>query len=184
MRRVLRRVFFVLCFALFAMTIAPRSIAESTKAPAAAVASDAPKDANKDVKKDAKAEAKKDAVHLAADKLDIDIEAKRAVLTGHVRLERGSVTVRAPAVEVRYDELPNVTWAKATGGVVAEVKGVRAEAPEVELDLAKQTLSLRGGVRVARGAGWISAESATIDLLNAKVSLSGVEGVLPAAETR
>ncbi len=176
MRRVLRRVFFVLCFALFAMTIAPRSIAESTKAPAAAVASDAPKDAKKDTKKDA--------VHLAADKLDIDIEAKRAVLTGHVRLERGSVTVRAPMVEVRYDELPNVTWAKATGGVVAEVKGVRAEAPEVELDLAKQTLSLRGGVRVARGAGWISAASATIDLLNAKVSLSGVEGVLPAAETR
>jgi lipopolysaccharide transport protein LptA len=148
-----------------ATTIAPRSLAESTKPKPAAAAA-------------------KESVRVVADKLDIDVGAKSAVLEGNVRLERGSVTVRAPRIEVRYDEIPNVTWARATGGVVAEVKGVRAEAPEVEIDLGKQSLALRGGVRLARGTGWISAEKATIDLATAKVSLSGVEGVLPVPETK
>lgn len=150
--------------ALFATTLAPRSLAESTKAQAKPQA--------------------KEAVRLEADSLEIDLSTKRAVLSGHVKLERGSLVVRAPSVEVRYDEMPNVTWAKATGGVVAQLKDIRAEAPEVEMDLPKQSLSLRGGVRITRGEGWLRAERATIDLLSAKVSLSGVEGALPVPEPR
>ncbi|MDC0747672.1 LptA/OstA family protein [Polyangium mundeleinium] len=149
-----------LALALLATTIAPRSLAEPPKA----------------------APPPKEPVELSADQLDIDIAAKRAVLEGHVRLTKGALVVRAPRVEVRYDEVPNVTWAKGAGGVVAEVKGVRAEAPEVEIDLAKQTLSLRGGVRLQRGAGWISAEKATIDLVSLKVSLTDVKGALPVPE--
>ncbi len=146
--------------ALLATTIAPRTLAESPKA----------------------APPPKEAVQLSADQLDIDIAGKRAVLEGHVRLEKGGLLVRAPRVEVRYDEVPNVTWAKGSGGVVADVKGVRAEAPEVEIDLGKQMLTLRGGVRLARGTGWISAERATIDLVSLKVSLSEVKGALPVPE--
>lgn len=154
----------MLGLALFATTLAPRSLAESTKA--------APKPQAKET------------VRLEAETLEIDLSTKRAVLTGHVKLEKGALRVRAPSVEVRYDEMPNVTWAKATGGVVAELKDVRAEAPEVEMDLPKQTLSLRGGVRIARGDGWLRAERATIDLLSAKVSLTGVEGALPVPDPR
>src|ERR1035438_10484862 len=39
--------------------------------------------------------------------------------------------------------------------------GVHAEAPEVELDLSKQVLELRGGVRLTRGQGWLQAEKAS-----------------------
>jgi len=143
--------------ALLATTIAPWTLAEPPKA----------------------TPPPKEAVELSADQLDIDIAGKRAVLEGHVRLTKGALVVRAPRVEVRYDEVPNVTWAKGTGGVVAEVKGVRAEAPEVEIDLGKQVMSLRGGVRLQRGAGWISAEKASIDLVSLKVSLSEVKGAMP-----
>jgi lipopolysaccharide export system protein LptA len=156
-----------LAFALVATATAPRTLAEPPK-PAPAKDTKPPKEAKE-----------KEAVHLSADKLDIDVEAKRAVLEGNVRLERGSVTMRAPRFEVRYDDVPNVTWARGTGGVVAEAKGVRAEAPEVELDLAKQNLALKGGVRITRGTGWITADKAMIDLSNGKISLAGVEGVLP-----
>jgi lipopolysaccharide export system protein LptA len=62
---------------------------------------------------------------------------------------------------------------------VAEVKGVRAEAPEVELDLAGQALSLRGGVRLTRGEGWITADQATIQITTGKVSMTGVKGSIP-----
>jgi lipopolysaccharide transport protein LptA len=146
---------------LLAMAVAPVSLAEPPK-PAPAPA---PKE-------------KAEPVRVVADKLDIDLEAKSAVLSGNVRLERGTMKVRAPRFDVRYDEVPNVVWAKGTGGVVAEVKGAKAEAPEVEIDLKKQSLALRGGVRLTRGEGWIKAEQATIDMASGKVALTGVEGVL------
>jgi hypothetical protein len=75
--------------------------------------------------------------------------------------------------------VPHVTWARGSGGVVAEVKGVRAEAPEVELDLPGQSLALRGGVRLTRGEGWITADSATIQIATGKVSMIGVKGSIP-----
>jgi lipopolysaccharide export system protein LptA len=59
------------------------------------------------------------------------------------------------------------------------VKGVRAEAPEVEVDLAAKTLELRGGVRLTRGEGWITAERATIHMATAKVTMSDVKGSIP-----
>jgi lipopolysaccharide export system protein LptA len=118
-------------------------------------------------------------LEMAADRLDLDVEAKTAVLTGRVRLARGAITVRCPRVDVRYDHVPHVTWAKGTGGVIAEVKGVKAEAPEVELDLAAKTMELRGGVKLTRGEGWITAERASVHLSTAKVTLIDVKGSIP-----
>jgi lipopolysaccharide export system protein LptA len=118
-------------------------------------------------------------LEMSAEHLDLDVEAKTAVLTGGVKLVKGPLTVACPRVEVRYDQVPHVTWAKGSGGVVAEVKGVRAEAPEVELDLPAQSLSLRGGVRLTRGEGWITADQATIQIATGKVSMVGVKGSIP-----
>jgi hypothetical protein len=63
--------------------------------------------------------------------------------------------------------------------VSADVRGVHAEGPEVELDLAKHLLELRGGVRLSRGQGWIQAERASIDTTTAKVTLTQVKGSIP-----
>lgn len=116
---------------------------------------------------------------MSAEHLDLDVEARTALLTGGVKLVKGSLTIACPRVEVRYDQVPHVTWARGSGGVVAEVKGVRAEAPEVELDLAVQALALRGGVRLTRGEGWITADQATIQIATGKVSMTGVKGSIP-----
>ncbi|MFO0761260.1 MAG: LptA/OstA family protein [Byssovorax sp.] len=120
-----------------------------------------------------------EALAMSADRLDLDLEAKTAVLTGHVKLGKGDLSVRCPRVDLRYDQVPHVTWAKASGGVSAELRGIRAEAPEAELDLAAQALELRGGVRVARGESWVSAERASIQLATGKVSLTDVKGSIP-----
>jgi lipopolysaccharide export system protein LptA len=116
---------------------------------------------------------------MSADRLDLDVEAKTAVLTGHVTLARGAMSLSCPRVDVRYDQVPHVTWARGSGGVVAEVKGVRAEAPDVELDLAARTMELRGGVRLTRGEGWITADRASINIATAKVTMSDVKGSIP-----
>lgn len=120
-----------------------------------------------------------DALEMSADRLEIDVEARTAVLSGSVSLTKGAMAVRCPRVDLRYDHVPHVTWAKGSGGVVAEVKGVRGEAPEVELDLVKQTLDLRGGVKLTHGGGWLTAERATIHIATAKVTLTEVKGSVP-----
>lgn len=130
-----------------------------------------------------------EALEMTADHLELDMNARSAVLTGNVRLARAGVVVRCPRVEARYDDRPSVVWLRGSGGVVAEASGIKAEAPEVELDLAQKTLELHGGVRLARGgsgapegAGWMTAERAVIQLATGRVSMSAVKGVIPMAK--
>jgi lipopolysaccharide export system protein LptA len=120
-----------------------------------------------------------EALEMAADRLDLDVEAKSAVLTGNVRLSKGALSVSCPRVEVRYDQIPHVTWLRGSGGVTAELQGIKAQAPTVELDLTRRTLDLRGGVRLTRGDGWITAEQASIQIATGKVAMTGVKGALP-----
>jgi len=123
-----------------------------------------------------------DSVNVQADRLDIDILAGEATLTGNVTLSKGDLVVSCPRVDLRFEHAPHVTWARGSGGVTADVRGVHAEAPTVEVDLAKQVLDLRGGVKLTRGQGWLTADSARIEIATAKVSLNQVKGAIPVAK--
>jgi lipopolysaccharide export system protein LptA len=123
-----------------------------------------------------------DTVSLQADRLDVDILTAEATLTGNVILTKGDVTVSCPRIDVRFDQTPRVTWARGSGGVSADVRGVHAEAPAVEVDLVHQVLELRGGVKLARGQSWMTADSARIELSTGKVSLIQVKGAIPVAK--
>ncbi len=120
-----------------------------------------------------------DAMEVQADSLEVDVSAGEAVLTGNVSLAKGGLKVSCPRIDLKFDNTPHVKWAKGSGGVVADVKGVHAEAPDVELDLVKQVLDLRGGVRLTRGQGWLQADNARIDIATAKVTLTQVKGSIP-----
>jgi lipopolysaccharide export system protein LptA len=118
-------------------------------------------------------------VSVQADQLDIDILAGQATLTGKVTLSKGDLTVSCPKIELRFDQTPHLTSAKATGGVTADLRGVHAEAPIAELDLGKQVLDLHGGVKLSRGQGWLTADTARIEIASARVSLTQVKGSIP-----
>jgi len=118
-------------------------------------------------------------VNLQADKLEVDVASGTAILTGKVVLQKGDMSVRCPRVDLKFDSNPHLRWAKGSGGVVADVRGVHAEAPEVELDLVKQILEMRGGVKLSRGQGWIQADQATIELATARVTATQVKGSIP-----
>ncbi len=122
-------------------------------------------------------------VNVAAEKLEVDVGAGAAVLTGDVSLAKGDLSVKCPRLELKFDNSPHVTWAKGSGGVTADVRGVHAQAPDVELDLVKQVLELRGGVKLTRGQGWIEANRVTIDLATAKVTAHQVKGSVPVPKT-
>lgn len=121
-------------------------------------------------------------ISLEAERLDIDILAGEATLTGKVTLSRGDLIVNCPRVDLRFNHAPHVTWARGSGGVTADLRGVHAEAPSVEFDLGRQVLDLSGGVRLTRGQGWLAADSARIDIATAKVSLVQVKGSIPVAK--
>jgi lipopolysaccharide transport protein LptA len=120
-----------------------------------------------------------DAVTVQADRLDVEVTAGSAVLAGNVALAKGDLKVHCPRLEVKFDASPHLISARGSGGVVADVRGVHAEAPEVELDLKRQTVELRGGVRLSRGAGWVQADKASIDLPSARVTATQVKGSIP-----
>ena len=120
-----------------------------------------------------------DKMSVEAERLDVDVNAGEAVLTGKVILSKGDLKVSCPRIDLKFNTSPHITWAKGSGGVQADVRGVHAEAPEVELDLVKSSLELRGGVRLTRGQGWLQAEKATIDIASAKVTLTQVKGSIP-----
>ena len=118
-------------------------------------------------------------VRVEAEKLEVDVAAQTAVLVGNVVLAKGDLNVKCPRLDLKFDHAPHLSWAKGSGGVVADVRGVHAEAPEVELDLSKQVLELRGGVKLSRGQGFLQAESATINITTAKVTATQVKGQIP-----
>ena len=122
------------------------------------------------------------AVSLEADSLDIDILAGEATLTGKVTLLKGDLAVSCPRIDLRFDHTPHVTWARGSGGVTADLRGVHAEAPSVDVDMARQVLDLHGGVKLTRGQGWLTADSARIVIPTAKVSLTQVKGSIPVAK--
>lgn len=118
-------------------------------------------------------------VSVQADNLEIDVATGTAILSGKVVVSKGDLTVRCPKFDLKFDSTPHVRWAKGSGGVVADVRGVHGEAPEVELDMVKQHLEMRGGVKLSRGQGWIQAEKATIELATGKVTATQIKGSIP-----
>ena len=116
---------------------------------------------------------------LKADKLDVDIAAGNATLEGNVSAALGDLRVKCNKIEVKYDQAPNVRWARGTGGVSASMRGIEATAAAVEVDVARHSVELSGNVRLSRGRGWVTAERARIDLGTRHVTLEAVQGSIP-----
>ena len=90
---------------------------------------------------------------IKADSLEVDMSRGSAILEGKVRASLGELQVECARVEVRYDEAPNVKWARGTGGVSARIKGIAATASTVEVDVARRSVRLEGSVKLTRGKG-------------------------------
>ena len=116
---------------------------------------------------------------LKADKLDVDIQSGTAVLEGKVSATLGDLRVNCAKIEVKYDQAPNVRWAKGSGGVSASMRGIEATAASVEVDVQRRSVELSGNVRLSRGKGWVTAERARIDLGTRHVTLESVQGSIP-----
>jgi lipopolysaccharide export system protein LptA len=116
---------------------------------------------------------------VRADHLDVDISKGTAVLEGNVRAVLGELEVECGKIDVRYDEAPVVRYARGSKDVTVRLKGIEAKAAGLEVDVARRSVRLQGGVRVSRGRGWVTAEAAQIDLATRHVTLDAVKGSIP-----
>jgi lipopolysaccharide export system protein LptA len=116
---------------------------------------------------------------ISAEQLDVNINQGTATLKGNVRAIMGDLRVECPKVEMRYDEAPQVRWARCTGGVRASLKGIEATSSVMVLDTAARNIRLSGAVRLSRGRGWVQAENASIDIATQHVTLHEVKGSIP-----
>jgi lipopolysaccharide export system protein LptA len=116
---------------------------------------------------------------VRADHLDVDIAKGTAVLQGNVRAVLGELQVECGKIDVRYDEAPVVRYARGTNDVTVRLKGIEAKAAAFEVDVARRSVRLQGGVRVSRGRGWVTADAAQIDLATRHVTLDAVKGSIP-----
>ena len=116
---------------------------------------------------------------VRADHLDVDIAKGTAVLQGHVHAVLGELEVECGKIDVRYDEAPVVRYARGSGEVTVRLKGIEAKAAALEVDVARRSVRLQGGVKVSRGRGWVTAEAAQIDIATRHVTLDDVKGSIP-----
>src|SRR5580704_2502054 len=61
------------------------------------------------------------ALAVQADRLEVDVAAGEATLTGNVTLTKGDLKVACPRIDLKFDGSPHVIWAKGSGGVTADV---------------------------------------------------------------
>jgi lipopolysaccharide export system protein LptA len=116
---------------------------------------------------------------VRADRLDVDIAKGTATLQGNVHAVLGELEVECGKIDVRYDEAPVVRYARGYDNVTVRLKGIEAKAATLEVDVARRSVRLQGGVRVSRGRGWVTAEAAQIDIATRHVTLDAVKGSIP-----
>jgi lipopolysaccharide export system protein LptA len=91
----------------------------------------------------------------------------------------GELEVECGKIDVRYDEAPVVRYARGSDDVTVRLKGIEAKAAALEVDVARRSVRLQGGVKVSRGRGWVTAEAAQIDTATRHVTLDDVKGSIP-----
>jgi lipopolysaccharide export system protein LptA len=116
---------------------------------------------------------------VRADHLDVDIAKGTAVLQGNVHAVLGELEVECGKIDVRYDEAPVVRYARGSSDVTVRLKGIEAKAATLEVDVARRSVRLQGGVKVSRGRGWVTADAAQIDIATRHVTLDDVKGSIP-----
>lgn len=92
-------------------------------------------------------------VDFAADRIELQDRADRAVLTGNVEVKQGDMTLRASRVTVAYNSAgqTEVTRLDASGGVTLTSATETARAQFGIYDLRSRLVTLIGGVVLSRG---------------------------------
>jgi lipopolysaccharide export system protein LptA len=114
-------------------------------------------------------------VDVAADALELQSRADRAVISGNVRIDQAGLTLRAARVTIAYSDAGrvNINRIDAVGGVTVTKGSDRASGNSAIYDLDRRIITLIGGVELQQGANRLNGGRMVIDLTSGRASVDG-----------
>ena len=117
-------------------------------------------------------------IDFAADHIELQDKANRAILSGNVRITQAEMVLTAARVTVAYsgkvtDGSPRASRIDASGGVTVTRPDQRASGSYGVYDVDRRTVIMLGGVRLSQGANNINGSRLTINLDTGKAVVDG-----------
>lgn len=117
-------------------------------------------------------------IDFAADHIELQDKANRAILSGNVRITQAEMVLTAARVTVAYsgkvtDGSPQASRIDASGGVTVTRPDQRASGSYGVYDVGRRTVIMLGGVRLTQGANTVNGSRLTINLDTGKAVIDG-----------
>lgn len=117
-------------------------------------------------------------IDFAAQSIDLQDKANRAILSGGVKITQANMTLTAARVTVTYtgqvlDGSPSVSRFDAAGGVTVVRPDQTARAQYGVYDINKRTITMMGNVTLTQGSNRVSGGRLTMNLDTGRASIDG-----------
>ena len=115
-------------------------------------------------------------VDVAADRIEVQDRADRAVFVGNVRAKQGALTLDTSRLTIAYSsggEGIQIQRLDASGGVVVTSPSEVARGNFAVYDLDRKLITLSGDVRLAREGSTINGSRLLIDLTSGRAVIDG-----------
>ena len=117
-------------------------------------------------------------VNVAADRIEVQDRADRAVFSGNVVATQADLTLNAARVTLAYANTSGIQIKRidASGGVTVRSPSETAKGSYAIYDLESRLITLIGGVTLTRGASHVSGGRLVIDLTTGRAVMDGGAG--------
>jgi lipopolysaccharide export system protein LptA len=118
-------------------------------------------------------------VDVAADRIEVQDRADRAIFSGNVRVEQAGLTMSSSRLTIAYDNVGsnlNIERLDATGGVTVKSATETASGDIAIYDLPRKLITMVGGVTLIQGGNRINGGRLVINLNTGVASVDGGGG--------
>lgn len=124
-------------------------------------------------------------VDVAADRIEVQTRADRAVFSGNVVATQGSLRLDAERVTIAYRNAdgPQIQRLDASGGVTVRSPSETARGQFAVYDLNNRLITMLGGVVLTRGDSQVRGGRLVLDLDSGRAVMDGGRGSAPGTST-
>lgn len=114
-------------------------------------------------------------VDVAADRIELQDRADRALLSGNVEIRQGDMTLKAPRVTVAYTRAggTEIQRLDANGGVTVTSPTETARSQFAIYDFDRRVITMLGGVTLNRNGSNVNGARLVIDLNSGRAAMDG-----------
>lgn len=124
-------------------------------------------------------------VDVAADRIEVQDRADRAVFSGNVQVRQGNLTLSAPRLTVAYSDSGGIQIERldASGGVTVRSPSETARGQYAIYDTSSRLITLVGGVVLTRGESQVRGGRLVLDLESGRAVMDGGARAAPGTST-